>query len=839
MKAFFPLFLLFLFFLHQSAQTQDFFLRGEESQTLKTEFADKNGKSLTVFVHFPPHKSAFANRVIEILEDDIAKIHHYFDYQPQEDIHIVVDSYNAANGSALVFPRNTIRLNDFPPYGYQSLVSGSDWLQVLVIHEYVHIITLEMTHGYMDRLRKVFGSSVKFAGLKPRWFLEGIAVWAESYFTGQGRVHHPWIRREALNFIEDQEFCADFHCFDNPHYFPFGHSAYWVGGLYLDFIERHSPGAMKCLAHQNSKNLPLSLGKALRKCLPRSAQDVFNEFVAELREEVNLEDCPLTDKSICQKIRKKNLKIDWFRGFVQTNDWAIIVENKGRKGIVREMKSESVLLINSRRNKWKRFRVNYPIDQIYQLKQQEPQFVIMAADPQFNQFRRQFIQVDPLDMSSQMLDVKSLCPASHLKTVFVFPEQEQAYCLWYESALWKVAKNEDEQKLSGFDPLYNPVLNESGQLQINSAAPYELAEFTELQSEEKSAKDSLTQSQNYNSWPYLRPTYLLANYFSGGNIHSLGLMTNLTDPLNKQSFYLEGYYNLGVSEVSPYTGTIGYTYNYYRFTMDLSYQRMLAESNLAADAYNISETIQAGVSWQTFFQYGVLIQRLGGSESQQVDPLFGSRQLQTWSYSTRLMHYNPKVKDRYRSSSYRLNVLNSSSDVGQSDFWGVLAKFNQHYRLHDDFHLRPSVAYGKYFKSGRFREGILYGGGADSFFHGNYFFNSYAVPFSDVFGNEIASAQLKSEWVFTRPFWGNGLLPMTVHNISWLNGLEYFRSDFFVVDRQLYRDDDFTAYFTGLKLDGFLLYLAPVSLEIVLSKVLTISDSPIVGNVLLTTDLQF
>ncbi len=236
-------------------------------------------------LHFNPSDEVYVKRVLTMLERDTNTLADYFDYAPKSHIHIMLSKTNYANGSATVFPWNLINLFKFPPVGGEHLMSIDSWLRGLVLHELVHVIHMDQTRGVLKGLRTVFGSVGKLGGVTPRWFTEGIAVWAESTFTQAGRLKSQLLNYELNQLMSDPKYCQKIDCLDAPGLHPGGQLAYWAGGRFMDFIEREKSGTLKCLIFENSSSLPFFLNNAFKTCTGASAQQKFKEFRASFNGE--------------------------------------------------------------------------------------------------------------------------------------------------------------------------------------------------------------------------------------------------------------------------------------------------------------------------------------------------------------------------------------------------------------------------------------------------------------------------------------------------------------------------------------------------------------------------
>lgn len=255
------------------------FAKSVNLKTIKVNLPTDFG-ILQTEIHFDERDLDVAIKVKKIVEQDLIKVINYFQYVPRNTVHFNVDPYlRLTNGNATPFPTNIINLYNFPASNSEHLIVMQDWLRGLVFHEFTHITHLDQTRGYLEVGRQIFGSIAKVpAGITPRWFTEGIAVWSESHLIDGGRLNNPLFRKELLIQFLRKEYCETIDCLDEPGVYPGGQLAYWAGSHFIEYTESRKPGAVKCLVNDNAGNVPFFLNQSFQLCTGNSAQALFTEF---------------------------------------------------------------------------------------------------------------------------------------------------------------------------------------------------------------------------------------------------------------------------------------------------------------------------------------------------------------------------------------------------------------------------------------------------------------------------------------------------------------------------------------------------------------------------------
>ncbi|KZN44251.1 TolB family protein [Pseudoalteromonas luteoviolacea] len=104
---------------------------------------------------------------------------------------IILDPFNLPNGYALPSSDSPFMvLYVTPPQSDMEIAHHQSWLELLVLHEYIHLVHLSQPsrHSYKQWLRDSNDSYDLAIAALPRWVAEGYATLQESKLTGKGRL---------------------------------------------------------------------------------------------------------------------------------------------------------------------------------------------------------------------------------------------------------------------------------------------------------------------------------------------------------------------------------------------------------------------------------------------------------------------------------------------------------------------------------------------------------------------------------------------------------------------------------------------------------------------------
>lgn len=139
-------------------------------------------------VHFPERIEDVARRSARILEEVYPDVTGKWNWKPWSYTEVVlVDNTDESNGLSSVLPYNWMLIFVTPPHPDSSLAHYDDWLQMLLVHEFTHIVQIDAVGGFWRPFRVLLGKTVSPSGMNPTWIREGVAQYDETIFTSGGR----------------------------------------------------------------------------------------------------------------------------------------------------------------------------------------------------------------------------------------------------------------------------------------------------------------------------------------------------------------------------------------------------------------------------------------------------------------------------------------------------------------------------------------------------------------------------------------------------------------------------------------------------------------------------
>ena len=226
------------------------------------------------YVHFAEPYRRQANLVAGVAEGVYPRITRMLSWEPRSRTHVVVlDSADFSNGFASPLPFNYAGIWLSPP-DEGELLQNREWLELVMTHEFTHIVHLDKARGAPLGFRNVFGRIWPFFpnALQPDWVIEGLAVYSESdKARGYGRLEQSFFegmmraeRERGLRSLrevnaEGRGFPLNRDYLYGGYFFAFLRERYGEAAI-ARFIEDYSDNIIPFRVHSNPVN---STGKPM------------------------------------------------------------------------------------------------------------------------------------------------------------------------------------------------------------------------------------------------------------------------------------------------------------------------------------------------------------------------------------------------------------------------------------------------------------------------------------------------------------------------------------------------------------------------------------------------
>lgn len=208
-------------------------------------------------LYFDPTETYLAPHTAQSFENSLEAQKRVFNYQPSEKVSVLLTDFSDyGNAGASSIPRNSVVVDIAPiPLTFETALPA-ERLYTIMNHELVHIANTDQAATADLRYRKLFAGkvgansghpeSILFQYLTsprkttPRWYLEGMAVFMETWMAGgTGRAQGAYDEMVFRSMVRD-----DAHFYDplglvaegTKVDFQVGANAYLYGGRFMSYI---------------------------------------------------------------------------------------------------------------------------------------------------------------------------------------------------------------------------------------------------------------------------------------------------------------------------------------------------------------------------------------------------------------------------------------------------------------------------------------------------------------------------------------------------------------------------------------------------------------------------
>lgn len=254
-------------------------------------------------IHYHQGLEPLARKTATIAEEAHRSLAPLLAWLPGEKTNIIlVDNDDFANGMATVLPWNAIFLQTVPPSIMSTIGEYDDWLRLIIIHEYTHILTSDPVRGYSRITRQVFGKTFPLGDpvnlilflltgppnvMMPGWWHEGMATWAETELTSSGRGRSSFYEMIYRTAVAEKNLpTIDIINGDIP-YWPGGNSPYIFGSRLMQYIaSTYGKDKLGKISIQQSGRFPYFInGTPEEQLKDKDYPALYNEMLSALTKE--------------------------------------------------------------------------------------------------------------------------------------------------------------------------------------------------------------------------------------------------------------------------------------------------------------------------------------------------------------------------------------------------------------------------------------------------------------------------------------------------------------------------------------------------------------------------
>jgi hypothetical protein len=232
-------------------------------------------------VHFHDDAEDPARRVAALCDRSVAIASELVGQAPLETIQVVVtDTEDRANGYTRTVPYNQVVIYAIGPSSSSELSHSADHLELVLVHEILHVAHLDVMSGLPRIANALFGKFWPPNLIQPRWVVEGIAVYLETRATDGGRLKtdrfNANLRLAALG--------GDLWSLDDVSNYsrrpPGANAAYQYGAHFIAWlIAREGPELIAALAAEyGSHPIPYAVQRAFKNVGDLNITALYDEW---------------------------------------------------------------------------------------------------------------------------------------------------------------------------------------------------------------------------------------------------------------------------------------------------------------------------------------------------------------------------------------------------------------------------------------------------------------------------------------------------------------------------------------------------------------------------------
>ncbi|MDP7593537.1 MAG: hypothetical protein QF552_12745 [Litorilituus sp.] len=197
----------------------------------------------------------------------------------------IIDPYNAANGFAIPLSNAPyMALFATAPLSDSIIANSTGWQQLLILHEYVHLVHLgqKSRSRWRNKLASWFDIYDASQITEHRWVSEGYATLLESKLTGRGRLYNNVVEAIIQQFAREGALPTYNQLSKISNDYLSGSMAYLVGVRYLKWLEEnYGEQTLDAVWTRWRAVKKRSFEQAFEGVFQDTAKHLYQRFVAE------------------------------------------------------------------------------------------------------------------------------------------------------------------------------------------------------------------------------------------------------------------------------------------------------------------------------------------------------------------------------------------------------------------------------------------------------------------------------------------------------------------------------------------------------------------------------
>jgi len=232
-------------------------------------------------VHYEIKNEYIAKQSMKYLININLWLTKYLKHQPKLTNVVISDKIDDANGFARVIPYNLIHIYPYPPEAESVLGYYDDWLYILILHEYLHIVHIDTKGIIPEIINSIFGKLMAPNQVLPRFITEGLAVYFESLGTQKGRLNSPIYKMMfRTSIINSNISLAELS--NQTSKYPYGGMVYLYGSFFINYLFEYDysfSGISGFSKNYGDNIIPYGINRALKHSNGKTFEEEYPKFI--------------------------------------------------------------------------------------------------------------------------------------------------------------------------------------------------------------------------------------------------------------------------------------------------------------------------------------------------------------------------------------------------------------------------------------------------------------------------------------------------------------------------------------------------------------------------------